>query len=64
MSDAALGRRVLHEHRRLLVPLAIALVVNLAAYVFMVRPLEDRGSLGSYAPMPFAGCGRRIGSGS
>jgi len=42
MSDAALGRRVLHEHRRLLVPLAIALAVNVAAYVMVVRPLEDR----------------------
>lgn len=42
MSDAALGRRVLHEHRRLLVPLAIALAVNIAAYVFVVRPLSDR----------------------
>ena len=42
MSDAALGRRVLHEHRRLLVPLAIALAVNVAAYVIVVRPLEDR----------------------
>lgn len=42
MSDAALGRRVLHEHRRLVVPLAIALVVNVAAYVFLVRPLSDR----------------------
>ena len=42
MSDAVLGRRVLHEHRRLLVPLAIALVVNAAAYAMVVRPLEDR----------------------
>ena len=42
MSDAVLGRRVLHEHRRLLVPLAIALAVNVAAYVIVVRPLEDR----------------------
>lgn len=42
MSDAALGRRVLREHRRLLVPLAIALAVNVAAYAIVVRPLEDR----------------------
>jgi Tfp pilus assembly protein PilO len=42
MSDAALGRRVLSEHRRLLVPMAIALAVNVAAYVFVVRPLADR----------------------
>lgn len=42
MSDAVLGRRVLHEHRRLLVSLAIALAVNVAAYAMVVRPLEDR----------------------
>ena len=42
MSDAVLGRRVLREHRRLLVPLAIALAVNAAAYAMVVRPLEDR----------------------
>ena len=42
MSDAALGRRVLREHRRLVVPLAIALAVNVAAYVFVVQPLSDR----------------------
>jgi Tfp pilus assembly protein PilO len=42
MSDAVLGRRVLNEHRRLLVPLAIALAVNVAAYAMVVRPLEDQ----------------------
>lgn len=42
MSDTALARRVLREHRRLLVPLAIALAVNVAAYAFVVRPLSDR----------------------
>jgi Tfp pilus assembly protein PilO len=42
MSDAALGRRVLQEYRGLVVTLAIALVVNIAAYVIVVRPLEDR----------------------
>jgi Tfp pilus assembly protein PilO len=42
MSDAALGRRVLREHRRLVLPMAIALAVNVAAYVLVVRPLADR----------------------
>ena len=42
MSDSAVGRRVLREHRRLILPLAIALVVNLIAYVLIVRPLSDR----------------------
>ena len=42
MSDAALGRRVLREQRRLVVPLAIALAVNVAAYALVVRPLSDR----------------------
>ena len=42
MSDNALGRRVLREHRRLVVPLIITLVVNLLVYGFLVRPLADR----------------------
>ena len=42
MSDSALGRRVLREHRRLVVPLTITLVVNLLVYGFIVRPLADR----------------------
>ena len=42
MSDAALGRRILAEHRRLLVPLAITLVVNILAYAFVVSPLSQR----------------------
>ncbi|HEX5109232.1 MAG TPA: hypothetical protein VFV95_12320 [Vicinamibacterales bacterium] len=42
MSDAALGRRVLREHRRLVVPLAIALLVNVLVYAFVVSPLAQR----------------------
>jgi Tfp pilus assembly protein PilO len=42
VSDSALGRRVLREHRRLVVPLTITLVVNLLVYGFIVRPLGDR----------------------
>jgi Tfp pilus assembly protein PilO len=38
----SLLRRVLREHRRILVPLAIALVVNIAAYAFIVYPLSQR----------------------
>ena len=41
MSDAALGRRVLREHRRLVVPLTIALFVNVVAYTFFVYPLSQ-----------------------
>jgi Tfp pilus assembly protein PilO len=42
VSDSTLGRRVLREHRRLVVPLIITLVVNLLVYAFVVRPLADR----------------------
>ena len=42
MSDAALGRRVLSEYRRLVVPLAIALVANIVVYAFVVYPLSQR----------------------
>jgi Tfp pilus assembly protein PilO len=42
MSDAILARRVLREHRRLVLPLTIALVVNLAVYAFVVYPLSQR----------------------
>jgi Tfp pilus assembly protein PilO len=41
VSDAALGRRVLREHRRLVVPLTIALFVNVVAYAFFVYPLSQ-----------------------
>jgi Tfp pilus assembly protein PilO len=33
-------RRVLHEHRRTLVPLLVALVINVLAYAFLVYPLS------------------------
>ena len=42
MSDAALGRRVLREHRRLVLPLGIALVINVIIYAFLVYPLSQR----------------------
>jgi Tfp pilus assembly protein PilO len=42
VSDAALGRRVLREHRRLVVPLSIALLVNVLVYFFLVSPLARR----------------------
>jgi Tfp pilus assembly protein PilO len=42
VSDSALGRRVLREHRRLVMPLTIALVVNIAAYAVLVYPLSQR----------------------
>lgn len=42
MSDSTLARRILREHRRLLVPLTIGLVVNLLAYLFLVQPLASR----------------------
>ena len=37
-----LVKRVLAEHRRLVIPLAVALVVNLLAYILIVYPLSDR----------------------
>jgi hypothetical protein len=42
VSDAALGRRVLREHRRLVVPLGIALVLNVITFAFLVYPLSQR----------------------
>lgn len=42
MSDSALARRIVREHRRLLLPLAIALLVNVVAYAFIVYPLSQR----------------------
>ena len=42
MSDTLLGRRILREHRRLIVPLAIALLVNVVAYAVVVDPLARR----------------------
>lgn len=42
MSELSLGGRVIREHRRLLLSLTIALIVNLAVYLFAVRPLSNR----------------------
>jgi Tfp pilus assembly protein PilO len=42
LQGAPLTRRVLAEHRRSLVPLAIGLVVNLLVYAFFVYPLAQR----------------------
>jgi Tfp pilus assembly protein PilO len=38
----ALVRRVMAEHRRLVIPLSVALVVNVVAYVLIVYPLSQR----------------------
>jgi Tfp pilus assembly protein PilO len=35
-------RRVLREHRRILLPLAVLLVANVVAYAFIVYPLQQR----------------------
>lgn len=42
MSDMALARRVFGEHRRLILTLGIALVVNVLLYAFVVYPLSQR----------------------
>src|SRR5262245_36013429 len=42
MFGMALLRRVLREHRRVVIPLAIALVINLVLYVVVVYPLAQR----------------------
>ena len=39
---APIGRRVLAEHRRIVVPLAIALLVNVLVYALFVYPLAQR----------------------
>lgn len=38
----ALVRRVMAEHRRLVIPLTVALVLNLLAYILLVYPLSQR----------------------
>jgi len=38
----ALVRRVMAEHRRLVIPLSVALVVNVLAYILIVYPLSQR----------------------
>jgi Tfp pilus assembly protein PilO len=35
-------RRILYEHRAIVLPLTLALVANIAAYVFVVRPMVAR----------------------
>jgi len=42
VSQSTLGRRVLSEHRRLVLTLTVALIVNLVVYLLAVRPLGDR----------------------
>ena len=42
MTGRALMRRVMREYRSVLVPLAVALVVNVLAYAFIVYPLAQR----------------------
>ena len=46
MSDVVHGmplvRRVVHEHRRLLIPLAVLLVANIIVYAAVVYPLAQR----------------------
>src|SRR5262245_58089261 len=37
-----LARRILHEHRRYVIPLAVLLLVNLLVYAFYVFPLSQR----------------------
>jgi Tfp pilus assembly protein PilO len=39
-----LVRRVLHEHRRAMLPLVVALVLNVLAYAFIVYPLSRQVS--------------------
>src|SRR6185369_10896732 len=41
-SDSVLARRVLREHRRLVLSLTITLIANLIVYGFVVRPLSNR----------------------
>ena len=42
MSDSVLARRVLREHRRLVVPLTLALLVNIALFALVIYPLSQR----------------------
>jgi Tfp pilus assembly protein PilO len=44
MHGMPLVRRVLNEHRRSLVPLLVALVINVLAYAFVVYPLSRKVS--------------------
>jgi Tfp pilus assembly protein PilO len=42
VSQNTLGRRVLREHRQLVLTLTAALIVNILVYLVVVRPLSDR----------------------
>ena len=42
MTNAGLLRRIMAEQRRVLMPLALALLVNIALYALVVYPLSDR----------------------
>jgi Tfp pilus assembly protein PilO len=42
VTGSGLARRVAREHRPVLVPLALALAVNVLAYAFIVYPLSER----------------------
>ena len=40
-TSSLLLRRIVREHRRVIVPLLVALAVNVAAYIFLVYPLSQ-----------------------
>jgi Tfp pilus assembly protein PilO len=42
LHGASLYRRLLEDHRRVIVPLAVAFVLNVLAYAFLVYPLAQR----------------------
>jgi Tfp pilus assembly protein PilO len=42
LHGVSLYRRLFHEHRRIIVPLAIAFVANVLVYAFLVYPLGQR----------------------
>jgi Tfp pilus assembly protein PilO len=42
MSGSALLRRIGREHRRVIVPLLVALIANVGVYVFVVYPMAQR----------------------
>jgi Tfp pilus assembly protein PilO len=42
LQGASLYRRLLQDHRRIIIPLAVALALNVLAYAFLVYPLAQR----------------------
>jgi Tfp pilus assembly protein PilO len=42
LGTAAVARRALHEHRWVVIPLAILLLANLLVYAFVIYPLAER----------------------